>query len=95
MIESQVSVVDTPNLDVYGEYLVRVVRIPTNPENPKDEEFIIGSGFKATRKYFETVLGNIEIESLDALVSFHIGGNYADLRGTFKIKKKKGNSKCQ
>ena len=90
MTDSEIKVIDTPNMSSYGNYLVRVARIPINPENPKDEEYIRSMGLRAAKQHFENVLGkNIRVESLDALVSFQIGENYGDLKGTFSVRRRK------
>lgn len=94
MSETEVKILEMPKYGVCGDYLINIVRIPTNPENQRDEAHIRNFGLRATREYFFRSLGDdFEIKSLDTIVSFHIGGNYADLRGKFIIKKRNGNSK--
>ena len=93
MFESEITVIGTPDYGIYGDYLIKIARIPTNVGNPNDQELVKTIGFEAVKKYFSGVLeSDFEIKSLEHIVSFHIGGNYADLRGTFKVSEKKQKS---
>lgn len=88
MLESKVTVIDDQRKSRFGKVLVNIVRIPTNPLDPKDEKSIKELGFKVIKEYLKERLDfPFEVEPLNVpIVRFHIGNNYADLKGTYEIK---------